>query len=216
MSNISLIIICIFILSLFFSVLYWCINKQSGTLCLYSLFVYALFFSILCMLSFYLIGHVVFLTIAALGYPLIFVSGLYIARVFYIDMAAKRIFTIILIVLSLVTAGFAFLLYYWNILPYGALSAIFVLLSACIGYYLGYLIEIHAINFSTACFYLYEQFLKIILGLLPCVLIAVFIILFTPSLPTQMFGFFVIYSWISCIFPIIILKIQKYDYCNRR
>lgn len=215
MPNISFIIICIFILSMFFSVLYWCINKQSGTLCLYSLFVYALFFSILYMLTFYLIGHVVFLILAALEYPLIFALSLYIARVFYIDMAAKRIFTVILIVLSLITACFAFLLYYWNILPYGALSVVFILLSACVGYYLGYIIEIHAINFSTACFYLYEQVLKIVLGLLPCVLIVVFIILFTPSLPTQMFGFFVIYSWISCLFPIIILKIQKYDYYNR-
>lgn len=215
MPNISFIIICIFILSLFFSVIYWCINKQSGTLCLYSLFVYALLFSILYMLTFYLIGHVVFFILAALGYPLIFTFDLCIARIFYIDMAAKRIFTIILIALSLITASFAFLLYYWNILPYGALSVVFILLSACVGYYIGYLIEIHVINFSTACFYLYEQVLKIVLGLLPCVLIVVFIILFTPSLPTQMFGFFVIYSWISCLFPIIILKIQKYDYYNR-
>ncbi len=215
MPNISFIIICIFILSLFFSVLYWCINKKSGTLCLYSLFVYALFFSILYMLTFYLIGHIIFFILVAVGYPLILALSLYIKRVFYIDMAAKRIFTVVLIILSLITGGFAFLLYYWNLLSYGALSAVFTTLSACMGYYLGYLIEIHMINFNTACFYLYEQILKIILGLLPCVLILVFIVLLNPSLPTQMFGFFVIYSWISCLFPIIILKIQKYDYYNR-
>lgn len=193
---------------------YWCINKHWGIVGLLGTFSYIIFSTYLYLMSSYLFSET-FLYWLLIVLLVTFILICIIAeRMLFIDKKAQNIFYAILFLLSLILIGYAKLLLSWSTIDPDYFFVACVSSGLCCGAILGLFCENNFVHFSTRCFYWFEQFIKIAIGLLVSFLL-IYILCTNKNIPVVAFFTALILSlWICGLSPILIKKIQHYQYEN--
>ncbi len=210
---ILLIILCI--LYVISATSYWCIHKHWGIIGLGCVAAYLTLASYVFLMSTYLFPSERLLLPLLYCLLIIIICGAFFSeRLFLIERPTQLFLSGTLLFLNIVLLLYANLLLTWQTIPVAYFLYASYAVGISTGTIAGFLFESTFIRFSTKCFYLHEQFIKLLIGLLVSILI-IFIFVQFENIPVIAFVLsFILAFWISGLHPILGKKIQRYEYRN--
>lgn len=210
---ILLIILCI--LYVISAASYWCIHKHWGIIGLSCIAAYLTLAGYVFLMSTYLFPPEKLLSPLLYCLLIIIICGAFFSeRLLLIERPTQLFFSGILLFLNIILLLYANLLLTWQTISVTYFLYAGYAVGISTGTIAGFLFESTFIRFSTKCFYLYEQFIKFIIGLLVSFLI-IFIFVQFQNIPVIAFILsFLLAFWISGLHPILSKKIQRYEYRN--
>lgn len=212
LTNPLLIIITVLFVSAF---IYWCLCKHTGMMILYATGIYMTIAGYLFIMSRYLFQNRRMLPVLlAATLLLVICTMLYGNYMLVIEDYMRVAGTLILLAVNLLGFLYAYLMAGWNILSQNFLFQVHTVFSISSGIFAGFLLENAFVHFGTRCFYLWEQCTKLLTGLLGCLILLYLRSLFiNMPLVQQLLSFF-LSLWIVGIYPVLIRRIQHYEYRN--
>lgn len=194
---------------------YWCFHKHWGTVGLYCAASYMVAACYVFLMSTYLFDSDTLLYVILFAMLLLFVIvSLFSEHMLLIERPIQLLFSGIILALNMLLLLYANLLLGWKTITTDYFFHVCLIVGVSTGTIAGLLFESAFIHFSTKCFYVYEQFLKFFIGLLVSFFI-IFILHQFGNMPIISFILSFLFSfWICGLFPILIKKIQRYEYRN--
>lgn len=192
---------------------YWCLHKHWGTVGLYCAASYMIAACYVFLMSTYLFDSDTLLYVILFAMLLLFViAALFFEHMLLIERPMQLIFSGVTLSLNMLLLLYANLLLGWETITMDYFFHVCLIVGISTGTIAGLLFEGAFIHFSTKCFYVYEQFLKFLIGLLVSFFI-IFILYQFENMPIMSFILSFLFSfWICGLFPILIKKIQRYEY----
>lgn len=211
-TNLFYIIMAVLLVSAF---IYWCLCKHTGILLLYSSGIYLTIAGYLFIMSRYLFSNGLVLPVL-LAVTLLLVTGaaLYCRYVLLVEDFMRVTGAFIMLGVNLLGFLYACLMAGWSILSPEFVLQVHTLFFTSAGIFAGFLFENFFVHFGTRCFYLWEQCTKLLAGLSVCLLLLC-LKRFSSRIPmAQLLLSFCLTFWIAGVYPVLIRRIQRYEYRN--
>jgi hypothetical protein len=140
------------------------------------------------------------------------IAAVYAERALLFERHTQLFFTFLLLGCNLLLLAFGYMLLSWKTITSDLFCFICLTAGMNIGFLSGFLLESSLIRFSTRCFYLFEQLLKFIIGMLVS-LFLIYILLRVKNMPILIISVsFFLSFWNTGLYPVLIRKIQRYEF----
>lgn len=194
---------------------YWCFHKRWGTVGLNCIAAYVTAASYIFLMRTYLFQSDLLLYILLYAVLVLFLAAaLFCENALLIERDTRLFLSGTLLFFNIMLLLYAGLLLDWNTITQELFFSACLASGVSAGIIAGFLFENALIRFSTRCFYLYEQLIKLFVGL--CVsLFMIYMLYQFRNITVAAFMFSFLFSFWNCgLHPILIKKIQHYEYRN--